>query len=207
MREGKWAWASAALCFDNSILAAETETFCVLDYSLQRLHAESEMWTRSRCVRVCLSSSLLHFAHSYFSKWRRPPRLVGYLTNGCYIGYLPTHWRFLCSPPPAPPQPPPPLPPPPLSPHQHSPVDVSRVTILPVSMTTTCCCPPLICPSLPPFLFLHSLSLSLVSPFSLTLSCLPSLCTLLVFQGQRGSQPDSEIETRDRGGKWEKESE
>lgn len=37
--------------------------------------------------------------------------------------------------------------------HQHSPVDVSRVTILPVSMTTTCCCPPLVClcpPSAPP---------------------------------------------------------
>lgn len=65
-------------------------------------------------------------------------------------------------------------------------VDVSRVTIFPVSMTTTCCCPPLICLPLPP---------SLPFPFSLPLSCLPSLCTLLVFQGQRGSQPDSEIET------------
>lgn len=72
-------------------------------------------------------------------------------------------------------------------PHQHAPVDVSRVTILPVSMTTTCCCPPLICLSLPPFL-------NSLPPF-LPLSFLPSLHTLLVFQGQRGSQPDSAIET------------
>lgn len=64
-------------------------------------------------------------------------------------------------------------------------------------MTTTCCCPPLIC--LPLLLSLLS-SLpplpSHPSPLSLPLSCPPpSLCTLLVFQGQRGSQPDSEIET------------
>lgn len=83
------------------------------------------------------------------------------------------------------------------TPHQQLPVDVSRVTILPVSMTTTCCCPPLICLSLSPPCppCLHSPRSS--SP----LSCLP-LCTLLVFQGQRGSQADSEIETEIGLAKW-----
>lgn len=66
---------------------------------------------------------------------------------------------------------------PPTTPCPINAVDVSRVTILPVSMTTTCCSP-LICLPLPP---------TLPFPFFLTLICLSSLCTLLVFQGQRGS--------------------
>lgn len=118
--------------------SADTETFCVLDYSLTATFTCLVwMWTMSRCVSVC----------TFQVTW---PPSGGYLTTGC--SWVLTYSLTLSLRPP-----PPPLAPPPLSPHQRSPVDVSRVTILPVSMTTTCCCPPLICLSLP--LFLHSLSL------------------------------------------------
>lgn len=137
---------------------------------------------KSRCVSVCPSRTLLH-VHV-----RTRPPSGGYLTSRS--SWLPTYSLTLSLRPPSPPLTTTPTIP--LPPHQRSPVDVSRVTILPVSMTTTCCCPPLICLPLP--LFLHSPSLSF-PPLFLPLSCLPFLHTLLVFQGQRGSQADSEIET------------
>lgn len=63
--------------------------------------------------------------------------------------------------------------------HIRSSVDVSRVTIGAVSMTTTCCCPLLIC-----------LSLFSIPPSH------PALNAVLVFQGQSGSCGDRQ---RDSG--------
>lgn len=133
--------------------------------SLQRRHAESETWTSSRCVSVHPSSVTSTRARSHFSS-DVAPRLAGYSTNSWALTYSLT---LFSTPPPTPSTPHLYHPSPP---RQHSPVDVSRVTILPVSMTTTCCCPPLIClSSLPPLL--HSLSLSLSHSLPLALPPFP----------------------------------
>lgn len=133
---------------------------------------------KSRCVSVCPSRTLLHV-----HVCTRPPS-GGYLTSRS--SWLPTYSLTLSLRPPS--QPP----------------------LTPLSPPSTLACwrepcnnPPcfhdnhllLSSPHLSPPPSLSPLPLSLFPPLFLPLSCLPFLRTLLVFQGQRGSQADSEIET------------
>lgn len=142
------------------------ESFCV-DGGFGLVIAKCAHRVDGRFMRVSVmrtSSDVLHQQPSFWS--------AGFLSKHWITGTSPTHsypsnhqhyYYFL---------------------HQHSLVDVSRVTILPVSMTTTCCCPPLIC-LCPPY---HPPTQLPPTP-----PILPLLCTLLVFQGQRGAKTDAAI--------------
>lgn len=146
-------------CFDNSVLRRNWNLLCWGLFTVTCLNVDMSRWASVR-----LSSSYLR-VHAPTLQVAYPPHSFpttpaplsgGFLTNGGsrLLTYLltlslrvPPQHHHNSTPPP----------------HQHSPVDVSRVTILPVSMTTTCCCPPLICLSLPPSLHPHRTTTS--SPF------------------------------------------
>ncbi len=175
-KENKWDLI-VCLCswyFDNSILPRNWDLLCS-GLFIATLACWVWMWTRVG-VWVCPRHPHFYMCTLPLFKWRGPP-------SG---GYLPTHWRFLCAP------------------HHH------LYHPSPPPSTLACWREPCNNPpcfhdnhlllssphlSLPPSLSPLPLSFSLSLPPFLPLSCLASLRTLLVFQGQRGSQSDSEIET------------
>lgn len=163
----------SALNISKTHFFGETEIFCTLDYSLQLLYAAcmSLKVAKSRCVCLCVCGCVILTSTctcSHFSSYVVPVWWV--FNKQRFMGTYLLIDAFSASTR--------------LSPHQH------------------CWREP--CNNLPCFHDNHlllssphlSTSRSLPSlPLFLPLSCLPSLCTLLVFQGQTGSQPDSEIET------------